>query len=405
MPLGAAGWAVLGSAAVTAYSSNRASRSAEASSNAATAATTGEQQRQYDQTRADQAPYRQAANMALSRLTGANFNQPAAGSSFTVAGGNVFQNGTPANVGSPQYIQGFGGATGYRTGASPKTLLLNQPYPDKYLPSPRLQMPQQQIPGQQNSAYGGTIDDQGPPLPDYQETPMYAAFQNGGQPLPQYSPAPDFKFDPSQIENNPAYKFRFNQGVEAVNRGAAGAGQLNSGNRLLALQEFGQGLASTEYGNEYARQFGANQDAYNRGVSGYGLNYQRNQDLYNRGVNEYGMGQQRNQDIYGRGVDTYNRKYQQNQDIYGRQQNRLNRYAALANLGQTSLSQTSAAGMNSANQNSAAFQRNALIQGDAANTRYGGLNNAIQGGLSNYMLYNSLKKPSGGQFSNGWGVE
>jgi len=52
---------------------------------------------------------------------------------------------------------------------------------------------------------------------------------------------------------DPSYKFRFDQGLEAVNRGAAASGMLNSGNRLAELMSYGQNLASTEYGNQFQR--------------------------------------------------------------------------------------------------------------------------------------------------------
>jgi len=57
------------------------------------------------------------------------------------------------------------------------------------------------------------------------------------------------KFDPT----DPSYKWRFDQGMEAVNRGAAASGLLNSGNRLAQLQDYGQGQASTEYANQFSR--------------------------------------------------------------------------------------------------------------------------------------------------------
>lgn len=52
---------------------------------------------------------------------------------------------------------------------------------------------------------------------------------------------------------DPSYQWRFDQGMEAVNRSKASGGLLNSGNWLAALTDYGQGLASTEYGNEYQR--------------------------------------------------------------------------------------------------------------------------------------------------------
>jgi len=52
---------------------------------------------------------------------------------------------------------------------------------------------------------------------------------------------------------DPSYKFRFDQGLEAVNRTSAGSGLLTSGNRLAALTDYGQGMASTEYANQFQR--------------------------------------------------------------------------------------------------------------------------------------------------------
>lgn len=57
------------------------------------------------------------------------------------------------------------------------------------------------------------------------------------------------KFDPT----DPSYKWRFDQGMESVNRGAAASGMLRSGNRLAQLMDYGQGQASTEYANQFAR--------------------------------------------------------------------------------------------------------------------------------------------------------
>jgi hypothetical protein len=56
--------------------------------------------------------------------------------------------------------------------------------------------------------------------------------------------------DPSQVLNNPAYKFALDQGTNAINVGDAAQGTLRSGNRGYELQQYGQGLAS-QYGQQY----------------------------------------------------------------------------------------------------------------------------------------------------------
>jgi hypothetical protein len=52
---------------------------------------------------------------------------------------------------------------------------------------------------------------------------------------------------------DPSYAWRFGQGMEAVNRQQAAAGNLNSGTRWAALADYGQGQASTEYANQFSR--------------------------------------------------------------------------------------------------------------------------------------------------------
>jgi hypothetical protein len=57
----------------------------------------------------------------------------------------------------------------------------------------------------------------------------------------------------AQLEMDPGYAFREQQGMQAVNRSAAAQAGLQSGAALKAAQRFGQDLASQEYGNAYNR--------------------------------------------------------------------------------------------------------------------------------------------------------
>jgi hypothetical protein len=50
-----------------------------------------------------------------------------------------------------------------------------------------------------------------------------------------------------------SYDWRKSQGIDAVNRGTAAKGMTDGGGRLLALENYGQGLASTEFQSQYAR--------------------------------------------------------------------------------------------------------------------------------------------------------
>lgn len=59
--------------------------------------------------------------------------------------------------------------------------------------------------------------------------------------------------NPDSIANTGAYKFALGQGLEGVNRSMAAKGMLRSGNRLTELTNYGQGLASQQYGAEADR--------------------------------------------------------------------------------------------------------------------------------------------------------
>ena len=119
---------------------------------------------------------------------------------------------------------------------------------------------------------------------------------------------------------DPSYKFRFGEGMKALDRQAAARGGLISGGALKAAQRYGQDVASTEFGNAYNRlasmagigqtatnnmgtsagQFGANAgnlmtgagaarasgyvggaNALTSGLGQY-MNYTQNQNLINR---------------------------------------------------------------------------------------------------------------------------
>lgn len=72
--------------------------------------------------------------------------------------------------------------------------------------------------------------------------------------------------DPNAVTSDPSYKWRLNQGTEALENSAAARGGLLSGNTGRALVEYGQNAASQEYGAQFARwmeQLGLGQNATN----------------------------------------------------------------------------------------------------------------------------------------------
>ena len=76
-----------------------------------------------------------------------------------------------------------------------------------------------------------------------------------------------------QIKMDPSYAFRERQGMQALQNSAVARGGLLSGNTLKGIQDYSQGLASTEYGNAYSRFMAnrANQMAMLQGGVGTGL--------------------------------------------------------------------------------------------------------------------------------------
>lgn len=61
---------------------------------------------------------------------------------------------------------------------------------------------------------------------------------------------------------DPSMQFRMDQGMRALQNSAAGRGSLNSGDTLRAITDYGQGLASTEYGNAFNRATNARDFSY-----------------------------------------------------------------------------------------------------------------------------------------------
>ena len=60
-------------------------------------------------------------------------------------------------------------------------------------------------------------------------------------------------FDYDTYQNDPGVGFRFREGLKALDRSAAARGGLLGGNQLRGVTQFGQELASQEYGNAFNR--------------------------------------------------------------------------------------------------------------------------------------------------------
>lgn len=159
-------------------------------------------------------------------------------------------------------------------------------------------------------------------------------------------------------QNDPGYKFRLQQGTDALQRSAAARGGLLSGGTAKDINDYAQNSASNEYGN-----------------------------------------------VYNRTASEFERRY----NIFKQNQNDLfNRYATLSGIGQTSAGQLSSAGLNSAGNatnillGSGQQIGNSLQNaGSARASGYVGAGNAISGGVSGIgglaSLLALMKQNPGGQ--------
>jgi len=195
-------------------------------------------------------------------------------------------------------------------------------------------------------------------------------FGYGGD-APQYQSGGRFNFD---LEGDKGYQFARDEAIKATNRASAGQGSFNSGNRLAEIADRVTGVASQYANDAYNRQMGTSRENYGRGVTEYGLESARESDQYGRALTGYGLESDRQQ------------------NMYGQNQNYLNRLSSLVGVGQTAVGQSGAAGSNMANAVGNINAQNAQNQIGASNLGYSSMNNAVQGGMSNYMLNNYLNK-------------
>lgn len=96
--------------------------------------------------------------------------------------------------------------------------------------------------------------------------------------------------DPDSIKESAAYKFRLGKGMEALQRSLGAKGLLNSGNRLTAMNDYAQGEASQEYGNQFNRLA----DLYKANAQGYIGDKGANVALFAAQSNAYNQAQRNN---------------------------------------------------------------------------------------------------------------
>lgn len=163
--------------------------------------------------------------------------------------------------------------------------------------------------------------------------------------LPEYQRRADFAFTGDNLENDPGYQFRREEGQRALEHAAAARGAARGGNHMRDLIAFGQGLASEEFDRAYGRAG----DTYDRNVGGdryaheaetqrqAGLfaprfaGWERDRDEAWR-QNELDFDREWQREVYGRD-DSWRRHVYANDDLWRRYQLEEDRRRFLAGEG------------------------------------------------------------------------
>lgn len=93
------------------------------------------------------------------------------------------------------------------------------------------------------------------------------------------------KFSLADYQEDPGYKFRLDQGSQALERSAAARGGLLSGGHLKDLTGYQQSMASQEYGNAYNRFNNDQSSRFNRLATLAGIGQTTNNTLATLGQN------------------------------------------------------------------------------------------------------------------------
>jgi hypothetical protein len=192
-----------------------------------------------------------------------------------------------------------------------------------------------------------------------------------------------------QAAQMPGYQFAFDQGLQALQRSQAATG-ISGGGAAKAAEQYGQGLASTNYNN-----------AYNQALQSYGTNQGAAQNALASQSGLYGQQLAAAQQALSGQSGVYGTNYDVTRGTLNDYYNRL---AGLAGIGQTATSQLGSAG-----QNYASNAGNLLTSGAAAQAAgQMGAANALSGGLGglgntaqNLYALNTIYGQPGGNVNTG----
>lgn len=123
----------------------------------------------------------------------------------------------------------------------------------------------------------------------------------GKRGLEGYSNLVNQGLSPEEMESDPSYRFRLQQGQQAQERTASRMGNRFSGNLAMGLAKYNQDMASQEYSNIYQRKYTGLQDLANMGYTAMQGQTNYSKDMYGarEGLDRYYGGAQRD-NIMGR---------------------------------------------------------------------------------------------------------
>lgn len=206
----------------------------------------GETQRQYDTTRGDLAPYRDAGSAALTRLRALLGIGPTQGGAGSVPGIKqpTWDDAAAEQLAWHQAKYG----SGY-TGGSDMTAnqAQTQARYDRMMADYNAQVAAQPAP-----------DTSTGPTSEFGDSPLLRSFTTA-----------DLNVDPVY---NSGLQFGLDEGTKAIERRSAAAGGLDSGATLKALTRFGNDYGSTKAADAYSRFTGKQADVYSKlsGIAGLG---------------------------------------------------------------------------------------------------------------------------------------
>lgn len=216
-------------------------------------------------------------------------------------------------------------------------------------------------------------------------------------------------FDPNSVnvQQDPGYRFRLDEGERALQNSQAATG-ITGGAAAKALAQYSQGLASQEYGNAYQRAFQSSQQNlainnqnFGQAAQSYGLNSANHQQhIQNAFTATEANNQARLQAAQLNNSNQLNRYNAQTQDV----SNLYNRYASLAQVGQTGNAQLQNASQAAAANigNAYAGMGNAQSAGSAAmGNVWGNLSSGLGNTFNQYQMMRQLGGGGSGGTSGG----